>query len=82
MNILINMIAGPIIDGVMKGIQNMNALKQFERMQGEVLEGWIFRVQIAVERELKKANVSHEVYIKVAAAIDKFVTEEFDTTKL
>lgn len=81
MNFL-NLITGPIIDGVMAGLKEMRALKQFEDMQGEILEGWVFKIKVAVERSLREADIRHDVYVKVMESIDKIVKEEFDTRKL
>lgn len=81
MNFL-SIVTGPIVDGVLKGLKEMRALKQFEAMQGEILEGWIYKIKIAVERELKAHRANHETYEAVMKAIDKVVEEEFDTRKL
>ena len=82
MNFLINLIAGPIIDGVLKGLKEMRAAQQFEDMQGEILEGWMFHVKTEVERVLKANNVPFEVYEQVMNAINTVVDLQFDTKKL
>jgi hypothetical protein len=51
-------------------------------MQAEVLDGWVFKIKVAIERELHKANVDHSVYVNVMAAVNKIVKEEFETDKI
>jgi len=83
---LIGAITGPIVSDVVAGVtgylKERNELKQFEDMQAEVLEGWIFKIAIAVERELHAAGISKEVYENIMNAIKQVVEKEVDTRKL
>lgn len=79
---LLSFLTGPIIDGVLKGIAEMRAIKQFEAMQAEVLEGWVFKMKVRIERALKKHDVKYEVYRSVMDSIDDVVKEEFDTRRI
>lgn len=81
MNIL-DVLTGPIIKGVLEGVKDMQAQQQYERMQAEILDGWVFKLKVAIERELHKANVPHQVYVDVMAAVNKIVKEEFETDKI
>jgi hypothetical protein len=76
------MLINPIVKGVVSGIKELNEQKQYERMQAEILDGWIFKVKVAVERELHKHNADHKVYVDVVKAINKVVKEEFQTDKI
>jgi len=55
---------------------------QFEKMQGEILEGWVFKIRIAVRDEHRRQGVSLETHKAVMAKIEEVVRDEFDTTKL
>lgn len=79
---IIGFLVGPIINGVLKGMAEMQKAQLHEDMQAEILEGWIFKIKIAVERELKASEVTHEVYLRIMEGIDKVVEEEFDTKRI
>ena len=79
---LLKPIVGSVVDGVVTGIKEAADRRQIDRMQAEVLEGWLFKLKIAVERELREKDISHEVYKEVMAAIDAVVIAEFDVDKL
>lgn len=81
MNIL-SVLVDPIIKGVVSGMKELQEQKQYERMQAEILDGWVFKIKVAIERELHKANVDHKVYVDVMAAVNKIVKEEFETDKI
>jgi aerobic-type carbon monoxide dehydrogenase small subunit (CoxS/CutS family) len=67
---------------VLKGLKEMSAMKQFERMQGEILEGWTYKIKVEVERAMKKNNCPVAAYNDVMKAIEEVIEREFDTTKL
>jgi hypothetical protein len=79
---ILGIIINPIINGVLKGLAEMRALKQFEEMQAEILEGWAFKIKIAVERAAKKHNVPYEAYEEIINSINEVVEEEFDTRRI
>lgn len=79
---ILGIIIGPIVSGVLEGLQEIRAIKQFETMQAEILEGWIFKIKVEIEREARKHDLPFEAYSAIMAGIDKIVKEEFDTRQL
>lgn len=55
---------------------------QFELMQGEVLEGWLYKIRVAVRDELRRSDVPHYVYERVMERMDEVIEKEIDTRKI
>lgn len=55
---------------------------QFEQMQSEILEGWVYKIRIAIRDAHQKAGVSLEVHQEVMKVVEEVVAREFDTKKL
>jgi len=74
---------GAAIGGqVIKYMKEHRKEQQLEIMQGEILEGWVYKIQIAVRDEHRKGGVPLETHKKVMDKIAEVVREEFDTTKI
>lgn len=79
--ILESIVAG-IGTKVVEYLKDRGALIQFEKMQAEILEGWMFKIQIAIREEHQRHNVPHKVHKAVIERINAVVDKEFDTGKL
>lgn len=55
---------------------------QFEKMQGEILEGWVYKIRIAVRDAHQRAGVDVATHREVMKAVEEVVEREFDSTKL
>lgn len=67
-----------IVNGVISGVKEYNNARQIDRMQAEILDGWLFKIKVAVERKLKEGEVDYETFKSVMDAIDAVVIAEFD----
>ena len=79
---IVSMLAGSIGSQVLVYLKDNKALAQFERMQAEILEGWAFKIQIAIREEHRRLGISHEDHVKVMEQVQKIIKEEFDTRDL
>lgn len=75
-------IASSIGGQVVKYLQEHRKEQLIENMQGEILEGWAYKIEVAVRDELRRNQVPYEVYESVTKEIRKVVSDEFDSTKL
>jgi hypothetical protein len=74
---------GSAIGGeVIKYLKEHAEKQQLERMQGEILEGWLYKIQVAIRDEHRRNNVPLEVHQKVMTKVEEVAREEFDTTKI
>ena len=55
---------------------------QFEKMQGEILEGWVYKIRIAIRDEHRRQGVDIETHRAVMTKVEEVVRDEFDSTKL
>lgn len=84
------MILSSIVNGVANAIggQVIGYLKehaeaqQLERMQGEILEGWLYKIQVAIRDEHRRNNVPIEVHQAVMKKMEEVIKDEVDTTKI
>lgn len=74
--------------GASIGSQVVNYLKthkeevQFEKMQGEILEGWVYKITVAIRDEHRRNDVPLTVHNAVMDKVMEVVKNEFDSTKL
>lgn len=79
---ILNTIGASIGAQVVTYLKDYQEASQFERLQGEVLEGWVYKLSIAIRDEHRRNNVPHEVHKKVMEKFNEVVAQEFDSTKL
>lgn len=79
---LLTPIADALVKGMVAAMQEHHRLSKEESMQSEVLDGWIFKIKIEIERRLKARGCHFDVYKDVSDGIDKVVKEEVNTNKI
>lgn len=79
---IVGMIAKGIGDQVVTYLKDRRAEVLFEDMQGEVLEGWMYKIKVAIRDEHRRHNVPHETHTKVMDAVEAVIQKEVDTSKL
>ena len=67
---------------VIKYLQEQHKLSQFERMQSEVLEGWVYKLEIAVREGHMRNNVSPEIHKEVMKGFHRVVKKEIDSRNI
>ena len=65
MSFLIKVFAESIGMQVLDYLQKHRALQQFERMQGEILEGWLYKLKIGIQEVHQRNNVNHSIHKEV-----------------
>ena len=82
LNIITNAIGGVVAKSVLDYIKQHKEEVLMENMQAEILEGWIFKLSVAIEKEHVRQGVSHEAHVAVMAKFHEVVKQEFDTRRL
>lgn len=82
LNLITSAIGGVVARSVLDYLAKHKADVLMENMQGEILEGWVYKLKIAIQEEHIRYGVSHQVHEHVIKRIDDVVEKEFDTRKL
>lgn len=75
-------IGGVVAESVLDYLKTRKADQLQEAMQGEILEGWLYKLQIAIREEHRRLGVTREVHEAVIKRFWEVADKEFDTKKM